>query len=153
MSKHKLLNLILIAFMFNGCSNLFWNTPAPKKYKVKPQITKPKPATTGSIKGVIQDVTYQNNAYCYNIKATDISNGKLNSGVYCADKFYHENGDLVYAGIKNGKIISMLLINQSNKNLKISQKSKTNIIKTDKKRDISKKSTINIPQSQSISFD
>ena len=47
----------------------------------------------------------------------------------------------------------MLLINQSNKNLKISQKSKTNIIKTDKKRDISKKSTINIPQSQSISFD
>ena len=154
MSKLKFIVLAFTAFLFSGCADfIFWDSPVRKTV-----VKKPKPAPvqlpSGSIRGVIKNVSYQDSGYCYEISALDAANGKLPSGIYCADKFYHNVGDTVYAGVKNGKIASMLLIDS--RNLKSSQSSKsnkTNIVKTDKKRDLGKKSSIDIPKSQNISFD
>ncbi|MGP1485468.1 MAG: hypothetical protein ACTTJC_05210 [Campylobacter sp.] len=152
MSKRNLLNLILIAVFSSGCAS-FWGTKTPKYQPAKAQISKPKPLPNGFVKGVIQSVSYQNGVYCYDIKSVDTSNNKLQSGVYCADKLYAQSGDLIYASVRNGKIFSILTINQSKNSKFAPKKPKTNIVKTDKKRDISKKSNINVPQSQNISFD
>lgn len=151
MSKLRVFNFIFLAIFASGCA--IFNPPAkPRPAKPAQAIKHQPPLPSGSIKGIVSNLTYEENGYCYQITATDLSNAKLPSGKYCSDKFNAQIGDLIYAGVRNGKISSLLIINQS-KPQNFKKKTTQPLIKTDKKRDISKKSQINLPKTESISFD
>jgi len=106
--KAKILLALAIATMFLGCSFFDDNQPILKKPK---QAVKATP-TKSSIKGFIKEVTYKDSKYCYEIVASDTKNNKLNKANFCANRYYHDKGDLVYATFYADKLIDMLLIKE-----------------------------------------
>ncbi|CAD7286845.1 hypothetical protein LMG7974_00113 [Campylobacter majalis] len=126
--------LILVAILFSGC---FYEPKTPTKIN---QITKP-PIKT-AIKGIITELSYNLDGYCYHIVSTDTSNAKLENIKFCSPKFYYHKGDLVYATFLNNKIQSMLLIKEAKNSQQIVKNGKKNI-----------KSNIITPKEEKISFD
>lgn len=118
----------MFVFLLSGCT-FFWEKPAPKMQKqvVKKQnLVKKRTA----IKGVITELLYKDERYCYTIISTDMTNAKLPSAQFCSPKFYHDKGDLVYATFFGNDVESMLLIRQKSeqKSVKMGKKpTKTNI--------------------------
>lgn len=124
---------IFVIFLLSGCS--FFD-PKPKQ-----EIKKPTPVNKTAIKGVITELSYQDGGYCYTIVSTDTTNAKLPKASFCSPKFYNNKGDLVYATFLGQKVESMLLIREANELVSV-KKSRKNI-----------KTKIDIPKSESISFD
>lgn len=155
MFRLKFLNLAAVLLVFSGCV-FFEKKPAPKIVQ-KPVVQKPAPVK-GSLRGVISSVTYDGGRYCYDIKSIDISNGKLPSGKYCADKFYFSSGDTVYASVSGGLVTEMLLIKSGThhvvhkvkKTPKFKSPSST---KSPQQEESNKKILIEVPKSENISFD
>lgn len=130
------LAIVSVALLcFGGCGQ------QPKIKSVpQPQIAQ-KPLKS-AIKGIITELTYTNDQYCYTIVASDTTNAKLPNANFCGTKFYHNKGDLVYATFVGDKIESMLLIREAVKTSpKAVQKTRKNI-----------KTKIEVPQEQSINF-
>lgn len=153
MSALKLSAFLIITLFFSGCAEIFGTQkPTPPKTVVKqPQI----PAKNGIIKGVITDLTYSDNGWCYDISSVDTTNSKLNSGKFCSDKHYFSTNDLIYATIVNNRIKSMDLIRSNNTK---SQKTYRNldsakIQKSPANRISGKKNIVEVPKTEKISFD
>ena len=155
MFRLKFLNLAAVLLVFSGCA--FFEQKPPPKVVQKPVAQKPAPVK-GSLRGVISSVTYDGGRYCYDIKSIDVSNGKLPSGKYCADKFYFSSGDTVYASVSGGLVTEMLLIKSGahhvmhkvNKTPKFKSTSPT---KSPQQQESNKKILIEVPKSENISFD
>lgn len=155
MFRLKFLNLAAVLLVFSGCA--FFEQKPPPKVVQKPVVQKPAPVK-GSLRGVISSVTYDGGRYCYDIKSIDISNGKLPSGKYCADKFYFSSGDTVYASVSGGLVTEMLLIksgthhvmHKAKKAPKFKSPSST---KSSQQEENNKKILIEVPKSENISFD
>jgi len=151
----KFLNLAAVLLVFSGCA-FFEKKPAPKIVQ-KPVVQKPAPVK-GSLRGVISSVTYDGGRYCYDIKSIDVSNGKLPSGKYCADKFYFSSGDTVYASVSGGLVTEMLLIKSgtyhvTHKVKKTPKFKSTSPAKSPQQEENNKKILIDVPKSENISFD
>jgi len=151
----KFLNLAAVLLVFSGCA-FFEKKPAPKIIQ-KPVAQKPVPVK-GSLRGVISSVTYDGGRYCYDIKSIDVSNGKLPSGKYCADKFYFSSGDTVYASVSGGLVTEMLLIKSgahhvTHKAKKVAKFKSANSVKSPQQQESNKKILIDVPKSENISFD
>ena len=146
----KFLNLATVLLVFSGCA--FFEQKSPPKVVQKPAPVK------GSLRGVISSVTYDGGKYCYDIKSIDVSNGKLPSGKYCADKFYFSGGDTVYASVSGGLITEMLLIKSgthyvTHKVNKTPKFKSTSPAKSPQQQESNKKILIEVPKSENISFD
>ena len=155
MFRLKFLNLAAVLLVFSGCA-FFEKKPAPKIIQ-KPVAQKPVPVK-GSLRGVISSVTYDGGRYCYDIKSIDISNGKLPSGKYCADKFYFSSGDTVYASVSGGLVTEILLIKSGthhvmHKAKKVAKFKSANSVKSPQQQESNKKILIDVPKSENISFD
>lgn len=155
MFRLKFLNLAAVLLVFSGCA-FFEKKPAPKIIQ-KPVAQKPVPVK-GSLRGVISSVTYDGGRYCYDIKSIDVSNGKLPSGKYCADKFYFSSGDTVYASVSGGLVTEMLLIKSgahhvTHKAKKVAKFKSANSVKSPQQQESNKKILIDVPKSENISFD
>ncbi len=155
MFRLKFLNLVAVLLVFSGCA--FFEQKPPPKVVQKPVVQKPAPAK-GSLRGVISSVTYDGGRYCYDIKSIDVSNGKLPSGKYCADKFYFSSGDTVYASVSGGLVTEMLLIKSgahhvTHKVKKVAKFKSTNSVKSPQQQESNKKILIDVPKSENISFD
>ena len=155
MFRLKFLNLAAVLLVFSGCA-FFEKKPAPKIIQ-KPVAQKPVPVK-GSLRGVISSVTYDGGRYCYDIKSIDVSNGKLPSGKYCADKFYFSSGDTVYASVSGGLVTEMLLIKSgahhvTHKAKKVAKFKSANSVKSPQQQESNKKILIEVPKSENISFD
>ena len=155
MFRLKVLNLAAVLLVFSGCA-FFEKKPAPKIVQ-KPAIQKPAPVK-GSLRGVISSVTYDGDRYCYDIKSIDVSNSKLPSGKYCADKFYFSSGDTVYASVSGGLVTEMLLIKSgthhvTHKVKKTPKFKSTSPEKSPQQEESNKKILIEVPKSENISFD
>ena len=155
MFRLKFLNLAALLLVFSGCA-FFEKKPAPKIIQ-KPVAQKPVPVK-GSLRGVISSVTYDGGRYCYDIKSIDVSNGKLPSGKYCADKFYFSSGDTVYASVSGGLVTEMLLIKSgahhvTHKAKKVAKFKSANSVKSPQQQESNKKILIDVPKSENISFD
>ncbi|WP_241091490.1 hypothetical protein [Campylobacter showae] len=151
----KFLNLATVLLVFSGCA--FFEQKSPPKVVQKPVVQKPAPVK-GSLRGVISSVTYDGGKYCYDIKSIDVSNGKLPSGKYCADKFYFSGGDTVYASVSGGLITEMLLIKSgthyvTHKVNKTPKFKSTSPAKSPQQQESNKKILIEVPKSENISFD
>ena len=94
--------------MFLGCSFFDDNPPVRKQPR---QAAKTTPAKS-SIKGFIKDVSYKDSKYCYEIVASDTKNNKLNKANFCANRYYYDKGDLVYATFYADKLVDMILIKE-----------------------------------------
>ena len=144
--KAKILLSLAIATMFLGCSFFDDNQPIPKKPK---QAVKVAP-TKSSIKGFIKEVTYKDSKYCYEIVASDTKNNKLNKANFCANRYYHDKGDLVYATFYADKLVDMLLIKEgSSRGLYNGIKKPQNEVVV-KRKNI--KTNIEVPKEEKISF-
>ncbi len=155
MFRLKFLNLAAVLLVFSGCA-FFEKKPAPKIVQ-KPVVQKPAPVK-GSLRGVISSVTYDGGRYCYDIKSIDVSNGKLPSGKYCADKFYFSSGDTVYASVSGGLVTEMLLIKSgthhvTHKVKKAPKFKSPSSTKSPQQQESNKKILIDVPKSENISFD
>ena len=155
MFRLKFLNLAAVLLVFSGCA-FFEKKPAPKVVQ-KPIVQKPAPAK-GSLRGVISSVTYDGGRYCYDIKSIDVSNGKLPSGKYCADKFYFSSGDTVYTSVSGGLVTEMLLIKSgthhvTHKVKKMPKFKSPSPAKSPQQEENNKKILIDVPKSENISFD
>ena len=151
----KFLNLATVLLVFSGCA--FFEQKSPPKVVQKPVVQKPAPVK-GSLRGVISSVTYDGGKYCYDIKSIDVSNGKLPSGKYCADKFYFSSGDTVYASVSGGLVTEMLLIKSgahhvTHKAKKVAKFKSANSVKSPQQQESNKKILIDVPKSENISFD
>ena len=151
MFRLKFLNLVAVLLVFSGCA--FFEQKPPPKVVQKPVVQKPAPAK-GSLRGVISSVTYDGGRYCYDIKSIDVSNGKLPSGKYCADKFYFSSGDTVYASVSGGLVTEMLLIKSGDSRKTAIRKTKQKVAtKNTQQQEPTKKIVIDVPKSENISFD
>lgn len=119
----------------------------------------------GFIKGIVKYIYYSNRkkSWVYDILGTDLSNHKLKSALVYGKKDDARKGELVYAVIKGGKIISIFILNsirnykiRKNKNNKISKKFKyshKHIAKPKKKPySRARKEVIGIPTEENITF-
>nr|WP_315064177.1 hypothetical protein [uncultured Campylobacter sp.] len=107
---------------------------------------------------MISSVTYDGGRYCYDIKSIGVSNGKLPSGKYCADKFYFSSGDTVYVSVSGGLVTEMLLIKSGahhvmHKAKKASKFKSPSSTKSSQQQESNKKILIEVPKSENISFD
>ncbi|MBE3606521.1 hypothetical protein CCAL13119_06065 [Campylobacter sp. RM13119] len=139
----KILISIFVVFALGGCSFFYKQPSKPKNIVVQ------KPAKS-SIKGFIKDLTYEDGGYCYTIIAVDTKNSKLPSANFCANKYYYDKGDLVYATFVGRSLESMLLIREGSSSGKISGiKKPQNTINTNRKNI---KTKIEVPKEEHISF-
>lgn len=118
--RFKIFTAIFVLVFLSGC-RFFWE---PKLQKITPQKeqVKPKPELKQAIKGVISELVYQDELYCYTITATDTANYKLKSANFCSPKFWHNKGDLIYATFTGNRLESMLLIKEANTKTAIKRK-------------------------------
>lgn len=153
MSKLSLASFLILPLFFSGCMEfLNHQKPVPsKKIVAQPQIQLKEQA----IKGVIDDLVYSDDGWCYSIRSVDTANNKLQSGRFCAEKHYFSIGDLVYATIIGDKIKNMLLIRKeylkshdSYRGLDLKKAGKS-----PSKRTENRKNSIEIPKTEKISFD
>ena len=144
--KAKILLSLATATMFLGCSFFDDNQPIPKKPKQAVKVT----PTKSSIKGFIKEVTYKDQKYCYEIVASDTKNNKLNKANFCANRYYHDKGDLVYATFYADKLVDMLLIKEgSSRGLYNGIRKPQNEVVV-KRKNI--KTNIEVPKEEKISF-
>lgn len=151
MSKLKLICILSFTTLFTGCFDLFNQTPnLPSRSTTNQRVIKKEQ----SIRGVIEDISYTENGWCYDIRSVDTSNDKLSSGKFCADKHYFNAGDLIYATIFDTKIKNMYLIQQGYVSPKKSYKNLNTSTKIQQtKRATNKKQVVELPKDEKINFD
>lgn len=151
MSKLKLIGVLGFVALFAGCFDIFDRTPnLPKQNTINQPVVKKEQ----SIRGVIEDVSYAQNGWCYDIKSVDTSNNKLPSGKFCANRHYFNAGDLIYATIFDGRIKSMYLIQANHvKPKKTYQNLNSGAKNSSPKRAINKKQVVELPKDEKINFD
>jgi len=145
--KAKILLPLAVASMFLGCSFFDDNPPVRKQKPVQNTQTK---QLKSSIKGFIKEVTYKDSKYCYEIVASDTKNNKLNKANFCANRYYYDKGDLVYATFYADKLVDMILIKEGG-----SRGLTTGIRKPQNEVIIKRKSiktNIEVPKEEKISF-
>ena len=144
--KAKILLPLAVTSMFLGCSFFDDNPPVRKQPR---QAAKTTPAKS-SIKGFIKDVSYKDSKYCYEIVASDTKNNKLNKANFCANRYYYDKGDLVYATFYADKLVDMILIKEGG------SRGLTNGIRNPQNEVIIKrksiKTNIEVPKEEKISF-
>lgn len=121
MKFHIFIAIFALIFL-SGC-RFFWEAK-PQKNTLKKEQIKPKIEPKQAIKGVISELSYQDELYCYTIIATDTTNYKLKSANFCLPKFLHSKGDLVYATFSAKRLESMLLIKEANTKTAIKRKNR-----------------------------
>ncbi len=96
--------------------NKNFQTNSTKVYTKKPNIAPRTSTYSGSIKGVIQKLSYDKlkKSWLYEVQGVDESNGKLPYA-----KFYHykklaNRGDLVYIILNNSQLQNLFFIKKSN---------------------------------------
>lgn len=134
------------AIMFLGCSFFEDNPPVRKQPRQVMQNTPVK----SSIKGFIKEVTYKDSKYCYEIVASDIKNHKLNKANFCANRYYYDKGDLVYATFYADKLIDMLLIKEGGSSGLYNGIKKPQNEVVIKRKNV--KTNIEVPKEEKISF-
>ena len=144
--KAKILLPLAVATMFLGCSFFDDNPPVRKQPR---QATKTIPAKS-SIKGFIKDVSYKDSKYCYEIVASDVKNHKLNKANFCANRYYYDKGDLVYATFYTDRLIDMLLIKEGGSRGAYNGIRKPQNEVVVKRKNI--KTNIEVPKEEKISF-
>ena len=144
--KAKILLPLATAIMFFGCSFFEDNPPVRKQPRQVMQNTPVK----SSIKGFIKEVTYKDSKYCYEIVASDIKNHKLNKANFCANRYYYDKGDLVYATFYADKLIDMLLIKEGGSSGLYNGIKKPQNEVIIKRKNV--KTNIEVPKEEKISF-
>ncbi|WP_149719305.1 hypothetical protein [Campylobacter concisus] len=144
--KAKILLPLATAIMFLGCSFFEDNPPVRKQPR---QVMQNTPAKS-SIKGFIKEVTYKDSKYCYEIVASDTKNHKLNKANFCANKYYYDKGDLVYATFYVDKLIDMLLIKEGGSSGLYNGIKKPQNEVIIKRKNV--KTNIEVPKEEKISF-
>lgn len=127
--------IIFLIFIFNGC--YFFTNTSQQKAISRP--TKPQIQNT-SIKGVINEVQYDDRGYCYNVTLSN-PNKNIDRVYFCSHKFHYNKGDAIYAVFKGDNVENMVLISEKDQRHAIKNKQK-NI-----------KANINTPKEYEINFD